>query len=288
MKDQETEAKVVENSEVEKDRSEAKKAKKGWKKIILYCVLGLVGVLLIFSMSLGFIVKSAVNQFMPPLTGTPVSMGSCFINPFTGTLRIKNFTIGSPEGYQADSTFDLKEVYVDIGILSLFSDKVIIETILVDGMDVTFEATMSGTNVGAIQDNISKATKSEEQAAEEPEETGDQTTEEKSGKKSKGIEIDDFKFINSHVALAAEGTTQAVPLPDIVLTGIGADSPEGATGAEVVSKVMNKLYVAILESVKEISTKDLTENTNKVLDSAKKETDSLIKGVKNMFGGDEK
>ena len=278
MNNQEAEGQVVENVKTEKEHP---KPKKRWKKVLLYSVLGVVGVLLVLSISLGVIVKSAVNQFMPPLTGTPVNMGSCFINPFTGTLSIKDFTIGSPEGYQAKNTFDLKEVYVDIDIPSLFSDKIVVEKILVDGMDVTFEGSMSGTNIGKIQDNVSKATKSEEQVAKTPEESGTETPEQQSEKKGKGIEIDDFKFINSKVELSAGGATQAIPLPDIVLEGIGADSPEGATGAEVVSKVMNKLYVAILDSVKDIS-------TSKAFDSAKKETNSLIKGVKNMFGGDEK
>ena len=267
---------------------ESKPKKKKLKKILLYCALIFVGLILILSMSLGFIVKSAVNNFMPPLTGTDVSMGSCFINPFTGTLNISNFIVGSPKGYKAENTFALKQVYVDIGLLSLLSDKIIIEKILVDGMDVTFETTLTGTNIGTIKDNVEKATKQEEVEKEQEEaEKEDEGTPE-SDSKGKGLQIDEFKFINSHVILASGGADGAIPVPAIEMTGIGADSEGGASSAEVFNQVMNNLYIAIIEAVKDVSAESVKDGTKKAVESVKEGTKSLIKGVKNMFGGDEK
>ncbi len=266
---------------------DVKPKKKRLKKILLYCAIVFVGFLLILSVSLGFIVKSAVNNFMPPLTGTDVSMGSCYINPFTGSLNIKNFVIGTPEGFKAENTFVLKEVYVDIGLLSLLSDKIIIEKILVDGMDVTLETTLTGTNIGAIKDNVDKATKTEE-AEEEEKEAEEESTGDEKESKGKGLQIDDFKFINSHVILATGGVEGGTPIPDIKMTGIGADSEGGASSAEVFNEVMTKLYVAIVDAVKDVSAEQLSDGTNKAVESIKEGSDSLIKGVKNLFGGDEK
>ncbi len=244
-------------------------------------------------MSLGFIVKSAVNNFVPPLTGTDVSMESCFINPFTGTLSIKNFIVGTPKGFKADNTFALKEVYVDIALLSLTSDKIIIEKILVDGMDVTFETSLTGTNVGAIKHSVDKATKKEdaktEEVKKEPKEAQESDGEmPKDDSKGKGLQIDDFKFINSHVTFAAGGTGGAVSIPDIVMTGIGADSKDGASATEVFSQVMNKLYIAILKSAQNVNSDTWSKSADSAVESVKEGTDSLVKGVKNLFGDDEK
>ena len=292
VEEREVESKNLETNKPEDTSSEVKpKKKRNLKKILLYCTLSFVALFFIISISLGMIIKVSVNQIAPSITGTKVHIGSCYLNLFTGTLSVKDFVVGSPEGFQSENTFKLHEIYVDLDVASLFSDKIEVEKILVDGMDVTFEATMNGTNIGAIKDNVDKATKGEKAESEkqtEPETPaeGTESAEEKTAS-SKKLQIDDFKFINSHVILAAGGHGASVPLANIELSNIG-NSEEGATVGEVSTEVINALYVSIMKAVQNASSDSLKEGTSEALDKVKKGTDAMVKGVKNLFGDDEK
>ena len=295
IEEQSADSKNPETNKSEDTPPEVKpKKKRNLKKILLYSTLGLVALFFIISISLGMIIKVSVNQVAPSITGTKVHIGSCYLNLFTGALSVKDFVVGSPEGFQAENTFKLHEIYVDLDVASLFSDKIIVEKILVDGMDVTFEATMSGTNIGAIKDNVDKATKgekaekaeSEKQTEPETPTEGSETAEEKTAS-SKKLQIDDFKFINSHVILSAGGSDAPVPLANIELNNIGS-SEEGATVGEVSTEVMNALYVSIMEAVQNASSDSVKEGTTKAVEKVKEGTDAMVKGVKNLFGGDEK
>jgi hypothetical protein len=282
------------NQEVKEPVADVKPKKKKLKKILIYSALICAGILLILSFSMGFIIKGAVNHFLPTLTGTDVNMESCFLNPFTGSLSIKNFTVGNPEGYKSKYAFKLDEVFVDLDMGSLSSDKIIIQTILVDGMEVSFETKMTETNIGAIKDNIDKVTKGDE-TAESSEETekGDETQsapESKSGS-DKSIQIDDFRFINSKVVIAAQvmdtGSAGAIPIPDIEMKDIGSDSG-GASVSEVSAEVINELYIAIVKAANNVTSDALKEGAGKGIEKIKEGTGAMIKGVKNLFGGDEK
>ena len=292
IEEQSADSKNLETNKSEDTPPEVKpKRKRNLKKILLYSVLGLVALFFLLSISLGMIIKVSVNQVAPSITGTKVHIGSCYLNIFSGALSVKDFVVGSPEGFQAENTFKLHEIYVDLDVASLFSDKIVVEKILVDGMDVTFEATMSGTNIGAIKENVDKATKGEKaepekQAEPETPAEGPETAEGKTAS-SKKLQIDDFKFINSHVILAAGGSDASVPLASIELSNIG-DSKDGATVGEVSTKVMNALYVSIMKAVQNASGDSVKAGTSKAVEKVKEGTDAMVKGVKNLFGGDEK
>ena len=266
---------------------DVKPKKKKLKKILIYTSLTVILLLFILSMSLGFIIKASVNNFLPPLTGTDVSMESCSLNPFTGSVRIKKFIIGNPEGYQSKHAFKLNEVFVDIDMGSLSSDKIIIQTILVDGMEVSLETKMTETNIGVIKGNIDKATKGDTTEESEKEPLPDNQAK----GKSKKIEIDDFQFINSHVTLAAQimdsGAGGTIPIPDIKMTGIGAGS-SGATVSEVSADVINELYAAIIKAAKGFTANTFKDGAGKSVEKLKEGAGAMIKGVKNLFGNDEK
>ena len=158
------------------------------------------------------------------------------------------------------------------------------------------ETNMVETNIGVIKDNIDKAVNGDKSvdvdSTEEEVEVTDtaETTEDKSGG-GKKIQIDDFKFINSHVIFAVHlkesGTQESVLLPDVIITDIGADSPDGATVSEISGIVINELYIAILKAAKGVTSENFNKSVNKGIEKIKEGTKEMIKGVKNIFGSDE-
>ena len=261
------------------DQGPAKKSSTGKKKK-LPKILGITAaviliLLLVISLFMGSVIKAGVNTVLPAITGTPCNMDSCSLNLFTGTVRIKNFTIGNPDGYETKNAFKLKEVYVDLAVTSLLSKKIEIEDILVNDMEVSYEMKWGETNIGRILDNVNKLTKKDEQEKENPESGEPQPETKKQPGTSKGIQIDHFKFTNSKVIVHA-GAGVPVPLPNIELKDIGKDSENGADAVEVTNKVFTALYDAIVDAVK---------NIHIDTDGLKKGTDSVIKSVKGFFGG---
>jgi hypothetical protein len=272
---------------VEEAPPKGKSGKKKLLKIGLISLAVILSLLIGLSVSLGFIIKGAVNHVLPTITGTPSSMDSCYLNLLTGTLSIKNFVIGNPEGYETPHAFKLGEVYVDIALTSLMSDKIVIQDITVDNMEVSFEAKLTETNIGVIKDNIDKLSKEEDKAEGKPDKDEGSTEPEEDSGGGKKLQIDNFMFINSKVHMHA-GVGTSMPLPEIKITGIGSDSEGGASVTDVSEEVYKELYMAILKAVGNINSEDLEKGTNTAIDKAKEGTDAVIKGVKDLFGGEEK
>ncbi len=296
MKELEKDEKAVEeesiqtqNSKPESDEKAAPESvkkeccrKKKLMKIGLISLGGLIVLLIIISISLGLIIKGAVNHVLPKITGTPVSMGSCYLNLFTGTLNIKNFIIGNPENYATPHAFKLAEVHVDIGLTSLLSDKIIIVQILVDGMEVSFESKLTETNIGVIKDNIDSFSKKDESGESDSAETAEAEEDTEGGIK---LQIDDFKFINSKITVHI-GAGVDVPLPNIEMTGIGAESEDGASVSAVTEEVFSALYIAIIESVQSVGNIDIGDLQDGAVETIK-EGINVFKGLIGGSGDEE-
>ena len=247
--------------------------KKKTLKILLASVAGGVLVLLlIFMLSIGFIVKSGIQMVLPKVTGTPCDIGFCMFNPFAGSVSLNNFQIGNPPGYAKKNAFVLKNLVLDVGMGSLRSDKIEIEEIVIDGMIVDFEAKLTETNLTKIKENIDKFTKKDQVAQEKGDEKETSGT-------SKKFQIDKFKFVNSKIILGVGGKTVEVPLADINIEKIGT-SPEGAT----VSEVANKVFEAIYKS----SSKAAINSGTDIEKLTSEQTSKIIDGVKGLFGSSKK
>lgn len=265
-----------------------KQKKKKWLIICASIVGAAVILLVILMLSIGSIVKAGVSTVLPKITGTPCSMGICTFNPVMGQVTIRDFIIGNPQGYKHPNAFKMGTLVIDVGMDSLFADKIVIEKIIIDNMQVDFELKLTETNLSTIKGNVDRFSKKSEKKEDKKEgkedkpaadKTDDTAEKEKEGK-SKKLQIDLFKFVNSDVIIGTGGETVTVPLADIIIKDIG-NTPEGATVAEVSEKVFYALYESILRTVKEQSTK---LDSKSIKDAA----DKLVDGVKGWFKKDEK
>jgi hypothetical protein len=259
--------------------------KKKKKKLLIISgsiVGGFVVLLIILMLSIGAIVKAGVGGVLPKITGTPCSMGMCTFNPIMGKVTIRNFIIGNPNGYAHPNAFKMGTLVIDVGLTSLFSDKIVIEEITIDNMEVDFEVKFTGTNLSTIKGNVDKFSKKD--AAEEAEKKDD--TEEDAEPEAEGepaggkrLQIDLFQFVNSNIIMGSAGQTVTVPLADIVIEDIG-NSQQGATVGEVSHKVFYALYESIVATA--------TEAGVDMGGAIKKGSNKLIEGVQNLFGGGKK
>ncbi len=205
----------------------------------------IIVVLIVVFFALNSAVKAGVERVLPKVTGTPVKLDDVSISLFSGKGELSGFLIGNPEGFETDSAFALGLVRVDVNLLSLMSDRIIIEEIYIDGAEVTYEAGLTGSNIGKIKKNI-------EEFAGPPKEGEEPKEKEGEGKK---IQINRFVFTNATIALSAkglQGRKLSVPLPEIELKDIGKEE-----GGKSIGEVANEIFTPLSNRITSVATEGL-------------------------------
>ncbi|MFA6091500.1 MAG: hypothetical protein WCU88_00650 [Elusimicrobiota bacterium] len=237
------------------------------KKILLYCAGGCLAVFIIAAaviyIKLGSIVKTAVETLGPKVTRTEVRLNSVVLSPFSGSGRIRGLFIGNPAGYKTPGAFEFRSVRLSVDLKSLGSDRVVIREIVVDGLEVTLEGSLSGSNLSRIQKNAESFFPSSPKS-------------EKPRKETK-VEIGLFKATNGKVNLSAFGSESlSVPLPDIELRDIGRKSG-GATIAEAAKEMFGALTGSAIKAAS--GTGSFLKSGTKDISDAGKAAAGMVQGL---------
>src|SRR5437879_8966627 len=129
-------------------------------KIGVIVVLLIVVALVVISSSLSSIIKAGVETVGPKVTGTTMKLDGMDLSLFSGKGRLKGLVVGNPPGFQAASAFKLADAKVKVDLKTALTDKLIIEEILIDGPEITYESGPSGSNLSKIQENVAAFGKS--------------------------------------------------------------------------------------------------------------------------------
>jgi hypothetical protein len=190
-------------------------------------VVGLIVLVVVFTLSLDTVIKKGVETVGPQITKTEVKLDGVKISVLSGSGALKGFLLGNPEGYKTPSAVKVGEVGLGVDAKSVMSDKVHVKYVHVQGAEFTFEGTLgTKNNLSKILENVESVTgggKSAEPAKKEKEPAGP----------SKKLQVDDFLMVS---------------IPDIHLTDLGT-GPEGITAGELTKRVFNEVVPAVLKAV---------------------------------------
>jgi hypothetical protein len=201
-----------------------------WTVTVLVVLLAVI--LLVATTSLNAIVRSAVVTVGPKLTRTEVKLDRVNISLFSGRGRIQGLEIGNPKGYDAPTAIKVGDFEIAIKPSSLLSRVVVIESILIDSPEITYEMGMGDSNLGRLMKNLGGGSPA-----------GKETAKAKPSGEGKKVQINDLVIRNGKIRLSAKGmggAAGAVALPTIHLTDIGKGSG-GASMAETIALVLNTL-----------------------------------------------
>jgi len=255
-------------------------------KVSVIVVLLFVVALTMIGVYLNSMIKAGVEAVGPKITGTTVKLDAMDLSLLSGQGRLKGLVIGNPPGFQAERAFKLADAKVHVNLKSALSDKLIIEEILIDGPEITYEGGPSGSNISKIQDNVAAFGKSvaPKEGAESKSQKKDPT--------QKKVQINDFILKNGKVTMSAtmlKGQALTIPLPDIHLRDIGKES-----GGVTVQKAAAEVIVAINKSVVQAvasSGKLLEKGVEAAGEAAKgigseagKTGSKAVEGLKGLFG----
>jgi hypothetical protein len=254
------------------------------KKLMLRIGIGIVVLVILAGLAVHFFLDSAIKKGVetigPRLTKVEVKLDRASLSILSGSGKIQGLVVGNPEGFRTKSAIAVGSASLAVQPKSIFSDKVIIHSVNVQGPEITLEAGLHGNNLSKILDNLKASSGAEKQAA---------TKESKPGKK---LQVDEFvitggKVHVSFVGLA--GKTANVTLPDIYFKDLGT-GPEGITAGELADKVLTAVLNKTLEvsgsAVTDLSkqaaglTKDLGNSATDAVGKATKGLGDLFKKVK--------
>ena len=226
-------------------------------KILLWALAGVVVLLLALPLWIGPVVKGVANTVVPGITGTDFHLGEFGLNPYTGTLHVGDMQLANPTNFSEKNAVDLKAFDVDFAMTSLFfGKKYRVEFVEVNGIFIHSDFP-KGDNFMQILENATggkKEPEAETQEVEQPkvepeapkaEETAKSAEPEQAEEKeSKGVQIDRITLKDVTIKY---GLPVKIPM-DIELTGIGAESENGASFEEAWDAVFTKVK-SVLTSV---------------------------------------
>lgn len=182
----------------------------------------------------GPMIKKAVETVGPLVTGVPVTVDKVDVRPWAGGARIQGFVLGNPTGFQTPHAISVGVVNVDLRLASLLSDTIVIDRVYVMKPEITYEGSLTSSNLSTILDQVKKNTGETEPS--KPDEKKPETA----GKK---LVIKDFLLEDAQIHLSLKimgGKTATVSVPSIHVTDIGT-SNNGASVGEAVSRVMSEI-----------------------------------------------
>jgi uncharacterized protein involved in outer membrane biogenesis len=210
------------------------------KKILLICVLGALGLIIITIAALfylGPIVKAGVERVGPEVAKVPVKLDGASISVFTGSGELRGFVLGNPPGFKTSEAVKVGTVAISLVPKSVTANKVIVRSVRIESPEITYEAGLGGSNIGKLLDNM-KSTASQEKSGG-------------TGSSSRPLQVDEFFITGAKVhvsATALGGASAALTLPEIRLSALG-QGPEGITAAELSSKAFGALVEAVGKAV---------------------------------------
>lgn len=140
-----------------------------WRKILvrtLKCLNILFALLLLLLiMAVIFrdqIAKVVIRKYGSHLLGVDVRVESFETSLFKGTLRMRKFSVGNPEGYGEKNAVELEELFVKVSVKSVFTKRIVVERVSVTGLNISCEIGARGINLNDIYEHLKKMTASKE------------------------------------------------------------------------------------------------------------------------------
>lgn len=244
------------------------------KKFLVYGLATLAVVLLVgyvtLQFFLGSIVKAGVNRFGPDITQTNVQLDGANLSPLSGAGTLTGLTVGNPKGWTAPNAFHFGKVHIDMQPFSVFGDHIVINEIVIDQPEFTYETKIVSSNISDLLNNIEKSLGSQ-QGGTEPKA--------KNGKPLK-LEVKHFVLRNGKVTIGLGAQAITMPMPPVELRDVGTGQG-GVAPAGLALAVMRSVTPSVVAASTEALTKMGGTSGAAAAEAAKQATNA----IKGLFGG---
>jgi len=214
------------------------------KKVVLFVagflIIGVVGAYL----SLGSIVKAAVQRGGTHALGVETTLTSADVNLFAGDVGLTELAVRNPPGFTEEYFLEMRGARVLVPPSSLASERIEVALLSLDGFALELESKgLGNSNYGVLLENLEQlAGAGEGQPESEPGGQGEQNG------KQFVIERILITDVTARVRYEAGGTTLAdasVHIPELALDDLSSD---GMTVSELTSLVVRTILKATVQS----------------------------------------
>lgn len=239
---------------------------------------------------LGPVVKVAVETFGPRMLGVPVSVDKVAVSIIHGTVEIRGFEIGNPEGFDSPYLLHSDRVLADLRVRELLHGRCHFQEILVLGPRVWYHRKLTASNLSTLLDGLDSRTAEEKEKRDKAK--GKDQEKKKDGKKS-AVVIDHFLFDEGIVGIKM-GAGVEVPLAKVELRGVGKDGSFMAV--QIVRVIFGAVFDSVLHAVSAIggaavdaagaAAKTVGDAVGAAAGAVSDAAGALLDGVGSVFGGD--
>ncbi len=255
-------------------------------KVLAWTVVVVVALVLALPLWIGPVVKGVANSVVPSKTGAAFRLGEFGLNPYSGRLHVGDMNLANPPEFAKENCVELGALDVDVAMTTVLSKKIRIESVVLDGLTVAM--TTGGGNFKRIARNAAgpEAETPSETAEPAPEPSVESGAEAAPADEPRRVQIDRLELRNLKVKIGM----LPIPIPTIVLEGIGADKEDGATWKDVwlaVSGAVMKAIGAIGDLGKglaDFGVKAASETLDAATDAAKVATGAATDAAKAAAG----
>jgi len=243
--------------------------KNAFRAVVGFVLVLTVVALGALSLSLGRVVKTAVEAAGPRVLGAPVTLGLVTVSPWSGRAALRDLVIGNPPGCKTPHAARVGLVEVRVRLASLLDDTIVVESVDVREPELVWEIGPGGSNFQRLQRN----------AAESAAKLGGGSApagKAAPAKKGKSLLVERLDVVGGKVGLSATalgGSGLSAPLPDVHLKDLGGP---GRPPAEVASQALGAVTASAQRAVSNVGGKALDEAAK----AATSALGSLFKGLK--------
>jgi uncharacterized protein involved in outer membrane biogenesis len=256
---------------------------------IVAVVLLFVVAVVVLALSLGAIVKKGVETIGPQATKVDVRLKGAEVWLVGGRVKLSGLFLGNPPGCKTPSAVEVGDVSVSVKPGSVFSPKIIVDTIELKQPLISLEGGLNNNNLTQIEKNLNDYLNGPPSAAPAPNPTtngpadaSSPATQAESGRK---LQVNNFLISGAKLQITTAlsgGRTITVAIPEIHLTGLGA-GPDGITGAEVGKKaldaVLSEATKAFAANASELGKEALSQAKDAVKKVDVKKMEGKLKGL---------
>jgi len=201
-----------------------------------------------------------------------------------GEASLTNLEIDNPEGYNNPTFLKLGHAYVDLGVSTLLSDTVEIETVQLEDINLVIEQKGMTNNLKDILNNLPKSS---------PAESETKPAEEGAGKNLR-IKVLEIKNVQVEAKLLPiPGRADQVKLPPINIRLENVGTGEKIDMAGLITKIISEISKAIAEQGKNLLptdmigslTDELSKQGQQLLQSGQEAGQQLLEGTKDIGKG---
>ncbi|MGB0415362.1 MAG: AsmA family protein [Coraliomargarita sp.] len=219
------------------------------KLLSLFGILIIAAIVVIYLFGSSFIaktVKAGVEKIGPQVTQTSVVLNDVDLSILSGNVSLQGLYIGNPDGYKSEHIFALGQIDIDMSPASIFSDTIVINKIHIKQPEMSYEKTLTSSNVKELQKHIETFTKQDDtvEEADTPETAPDATG------ASKQVVIRELIVEDCKVFVGLMGSGAEVVIPEIVVNDIGDGGGDKAI-ADAINIVLTEVLKAVTQAVAE-------------------------------------